>query len=72
MNMSTKQAIMHLETGDIETARRLIIAELENALLDPECWLAMGLVQAESRDYDYAAQSLEKYLHCLKAKHDAV
>lgn len=72
MNGFAQQARAYLEDGKMDAARRVIIQALEKSPNDPYCWLVMGQIQAESLDYDWAAQSLEKYLHLLKAKHDAI
>lgn len=51
--------------------REEAIAELE-ANPNAEAWLGMAIAQSMDGDYQWAAQSFEKYFQCLEKSRDAV
>lgn len=66
MNSSVYYVIRLVELGEFESARLLAAKELEKDSGDPYSWAALGIAQANQGDYDWAAQSFEKYLQCVE------
>ncbi len=57
-----------IKSGDIDTARKCAVEEIEKNPANPEAWLIMGITQANMGDYEWSAQSFEKYLQCMESR----
>lgn len=66
MTPNAWKALAFMEKGDIGRARCVVVPEIEKHPEEPDNWLALGIIHAYNKDYDWAAQSLEKFLQCLE------